>query len=474
MTSANQVRPKSTIAFLLLAIFFLVLTACSLNSNVSITSNSQPNANAFASFSTIHKTPLNWMGHWHGEDKRETLVRDVAQEFAFRNQDIEVNMLFHNEIIGERSKVLTAEYIVEMIESGSIDWDVVWLDDHIYQMVGESLNDPEWGKKHLVNMEVVPGFNQTQKSFILDDPIYREQTGGILVGPYLEGYYYALYYNATLAARIGLHIKAENMTFADLLGYVQAVDAYNQANDTQIAAFYEAADWTTMEIVFQNLLKSELDDFETVREEVTSVEKQAALLKTLQAFEELGHYHPLIESHNENDWFLTRNLVLEEEALFYVNGTWMFSHWRGIDADKTFNMVPVELPAFQNVDYYLGGYIPTWAIMKNGPNRETAVKLMLYWSTPAVAEKWVRYTKNPTGIKGNVASAATGTDVFDQFQATMADKYGGNVHYSANAGYILGTENSHLRTELEAGIRALLTGQTTAAAVYAQLMGASQ
>ncbi|PIE82007.1 MAG: hypothetical protein CSA11_02520 [Chloroflexi bacterium] len=463
--------------FPLLLLFSLLLigqTTCSSSNSPlpppSITSAAQPNQSTQTPVPHPEKTPLNWMGHWYGEDKRETLVRDVAQEFAFRNQDIDITLKFSAEIVGERSKVLTAAYIANMIQTGKIEWDIVWMDDQIYQMVGETLKDPNWGEKYLVNIEEVPGFAQSQKSFIIDDPTYRKQTGGILVGPYLEGYYYTLYYNADLAEKIGVKIKAENMTFDDLLGYVQAVDTYNQANGTHIATFYEAADWTSLEILFQNLFKSELGDFETAREEIVSPEKQAALLKTLQAFEQLGQYHPLIESHAENDWFMTRNLVLEDKALFYINGTWMYSHWQGIDEDKTFKMIPVELPVFQEVDYYLGGYIPTWAIMKDAPHREAAIKLMMYWSTPEVAEKWVRYTKNPTGIKGNVASAATGADVFDQFQATMAEKYGGNVHYAANAGYIFGTMNSQLRPELEAGLRALLTGQATAQEIYSQLI----
>lgn len=418
---------------------------------------------------------VNWMGHWMNEDKRETLVLEAAQEFAFLNQDITVNLKFPQEIMGVRSKPLVGEYIANMIRTGNIEWDIIWLDDQIYQYAAEELDDPEWGKRYLVDFEQVAGFQGTQKTFIIADPTYREQTGGILVGPYLEGYYHALFYNADLAAQMGIEIKQQGMSFEDLLGYVKAVQDYNQQNGTDIAAFYEAKDWPSLEILFQHLLKSEIEDFAESKANVTSEEKQAAFLKTLQAFEELGKYDPLISSHNENIWFETRGLILEDKALFYVNGTWMYSHWRQVGGDeKLKKMIPVEMPAFQQTNHYSGGYIPTWAVMKFSPNRENAIKLMMFWSTPKVAEKWIRYTKNPTGIAGHMAIAEEGADPFELFQHRITDQYGPNVQYSANVGYIFGLENQALQSDVEIKIRELLTGQTTAEEAYEQIISQLQ
>lgn len=130
---------------------------------------------------------------------------------------------FPQEILGDRSKRLIARYYAEMIRTGNLAWDVIWMDPRIYLFVAEELGDPEWGKKYLINFEEVAGFTKTQKPFILEDPIYRNQTGGILVGPHLEGFYWALFYNANVAARIEIEIKPESMTFDDLLGYVKMV-----------------------------------------------------------------------------------------------------------------------------------------------------------------------------------------------------------------------------------------------------------
>ena len=126
---------------------------------------------------------LNWIGHWQNEHDREKLVREVAQEFRFLNPDIELNLKFPQELQGLRSKPEIAKFYAEMIKTGNFVWDVIWLDDQSYQYVAEELDDPEWGKKHLVDFGKVDGFKNTQKSFILSDPTYAQQTGGIIALP---------------------------------------------------------------------------------------------------------------------------------------------------------------------------------------------------------------------------------------------------------------------------------------------------
>ena len=413
---------------------------------------------------------VNWMGHWLSEYGRETLVQEVAQDFELMNPDIDVNLKYPQEIMGYRSPSETGRFIADMIKTGNIEWDVVWINHVIYQHVAEDLNDAEWGKKHLVDFEQVHGFKETQKCLIIDDPIYREHTGGILVGPYIEGYYMAIFYNKDVAEKMGIEIKQYGMTFEDLLGYVKAVEQYNQDHNSSIAAFYEAGDRISLEILFQTLFKSEIGDFSRVKEEVGSEEKNIALLKTFQAFEELGKYEPMIDSYKDNMWFQTRHLVLNDECLFFVHGIWMYSHWMGIDEEKTEKMIPCELPVFQEVDYYSGGFVPTWAVMKDAPNREEGIRLLMFWSRPQVAEKWVRYAKAPTGMVGHLSTSDQADDVFEQFQASITDRYGGNVHYSANAGYIFGEENRLLHDDLNEKIIQLLDGEITAEQAYEEIM----
>ena len=43
------------------------------------------------------------------------------------------------------------------------------------------------------------------------------------MGPMLEGYCHAIFYNKDVAERVGIEIKDMGMTFDDLLKYVKAV-----------------------------------------------------------------------------------------------------------------------------------------------------------------------------------------------------------------------------------------------------------
>jgi hypothetical protein len=463
-----------TIALFTTALLFPVVNAQEAtvrDSALSSTDTTFSNTNAKPSKPTnmgLQKQPgaksntINWMGHWYKADKRYDLVREIKRDFSFRNQDTRVNLQFPEQILGTNDKVAVARLIAEMIRNRKIDWDIVWMDNHIYQFVAEELNDPLWGRKHLVNFEKIPGFIQSQKPFIIADPAYRNQTGGILVGPYIEGYYYALYYNRDLAKKIGIQPKPFGMSFEDLLGYVKAVARYNHNAKQKIPIFFDAYDLPSMEALFQNLVKSWLNDYGTTTTEQGSKQKLAAMYKGFQAFEQLGKYRPLIPSYASNAWFLTRDVPLNDKALFYISGTWMYSRWRDIDIAKSAKMIPTELPVFMPVDYGLGGFITTWAVMKDSPQRKAAVRLVMSMSTPRVAEKWVQYTKTPTGVAGEFSKATMGSDVYEVYQRTLSEKYGSRVQYSFNAAYLLGKKNSLLQSVIVDLLWQLLEGKITA------------
>jgi ABC-type glycerol-3-phosphate transport system substrate-binding protein len=68
-------------------------------------------------------TTLHWMGHWQGEDRRETLVLEMAREFAFLHPDVTVDLRFPAEIMGVRSQRRTAEFIVAQLALERPEWD---------------------------------------------------------------------------------------------------------------------------------------------------------------------------------------------------------------------------------------------------------------------------------------------------------------------------------------------------------------
>ncbi len=412
---------------------------------------------------------LNWMARWKGEHDRETFVREVAREFEFLNPDVDLTFKFHQEVGLPTEKAVAAE-IVDMIKTGDIRWDVVPLNTGQYRDVAQLLGDPHWGHKYLVDFAEVDWFAKTQKPFITENPMYRAAFDNMFVGPYIEGFYCMLWYNRDVAERLGLTIDPHAVTIDDLVSYVRAVYDYNQAHGTNIVAIHEAKDWRTTEYLFRHLFASAVGNLDEVKQRTASESKRAALLRTFQALERLGQYKALGDSYNDNVWWDTRHYVLDGQALFFVNGSWMYSHWMEIDGEKTAHMMPAELPVFQPVDFYIGSYTPQYAIMKASPNRETAIALFKFWSQPKIAEKWVRYTKAPTGIQGHLTQSDVANDQFEQFQRRMHEKYQGNLHFSDDVGFILGEENKLLTGLVNNKVVELLAGTTTAQEAYDEII----
>ncbi|HLG25109.1 MAG TPA: ABC transporter substrate-binding protein [Candidatus Nanoarchaeia archaeon] len=431
-----------------------------------------------SSSSGVIKT-INMQGHWKGEDLREAFVTETVKESEARNPDVKVNIKWNADFPGGREGALQAT--IDELKSGKTDWDIIWLEPFYYQEIAEGLSDPNWGKNYLVDFEAVPEFKESQKSFILSDPQFRNHMNGVITGPYIEGFYQPFFYNKDLTDKIGINIKESGMTFDDLLGYFKTIDDYNKAHGTNISILYDSGDYkggigygpSTWNL-FQSLFRSEFTSLEDIQDTKHSPQKLAAVKKVLTSLEQLSKYKPLIPGWEELPWFETRYYVLEDKAVFTVAGaSWMYSHWHGIDARKTMKMVPVEMPMYQPVNHYIGGYNPMFAVVKDSPLREESVKLMMAFSTPNVAEKWVRYAKGPSGIKGSISQAgSTSNDVtqFDKFITYATDKYGGNIYDSKTVDYVLGEQYKDITLQFTKHLGDVMDGKVTADEAYNQIL----
>src|SRR5208283_3923636 len=94
---------------------------------------------------------------------------------------------------------------------------------------------------------------------------------------------------------------------------------------------------------------------------------------------------------------------------------------------------------------YVGGYQSCWAVLKNAPNRDNAIKLMNYWTRADISEKWVRYTASPTAVKSNLTSVTLRLNQFENFKYTMNIKYGTHLLESYDNRYILGIKNKDVK-----------------------------
>ena len=109
--------------------------------------------------------------------------------------------------------------------------------------------------------------------------------------------------------------------------------------------------------------------------------------------------------------------------------------------------------------------MPFWAVMKNSPNREAAIRLMQFWSRPEIAEKWVRYTKNPTGLTGNLYDPEYGQDLFATYQKKLA------LNRTMQPDVFLLTENSCPVRKTFPYLYPLIKGELSAEEVWHQLEG---
>ena len=148
----------------------------------------------------------------------------------------------------------------------------------------------------------------------------------------------------------------------------------------------------------------------------------------------------------------------------------MYNHWAEIGTEKAKIMVPVELPVFKKVGYYSGSFIPTWAVMKNSRHKDEAIKVLMSWCSPRIAEKWIHYTKAPTGIKGNLTPCTLGKDPYNIFTRRITEKYGKNIHYSDNTGFILGKDHKLLQTYFNKKLLQLLSATITAEQAYTEIL----
>jgi len=419
---------------------------------------------------------LNWIGHWKGEDKREDLVNEVKKEFEFLHPDVRVNFLYNTDIEteGDNYKWKTAYTIVEMIRTGNIKWDVIFLDIIVYNYVAELLNDPLWGFEHLVDFSTVPGFLQTQKKFIINDPFYKKQTGGIFVGPYIEGYFFFFCQNKKLARKTGIEIRERNMKVEDLLTYARQLSEYNKKNNTSIPLIRMGI-WNRIESLFGNIFTSQFDKPEIAIEQSFSKKKEKAFLDTLLTFEKLSQFQPIINSDWKTlQWDEWKNGFLEDKGLLIIGGSFMYNHFKASGPEKYKMVGPVEYPVVNKSNGLIGNYTPVFAVMKNSPNKKAAINLIMLWSEPKVAEKWVSYTRNPTGIRGHLDEPvfkAVTDDVYSRFVTDMTEQYSSlPMRYYQQPVYVFGKDNPVTASEFRENLLLILEGKQTALDYYNDIM----
>lgn len=437
-----------------IAIFLLfTLGACS-SEFEKVRKNSQKELNPIT-----YTKQVNFIGQWYNEGDRELLVRNIARKYEFLHQDVKVNLKFPEEVFYDREdNESNAKFVADIITKEKPEWDIIRINDDFQSVYGLT-NNPDWAKDNLVDFSQIEEFRENTKTELLGDSI-KSKWGGIIPGPFLEGQYWALWFNKKVADKLNITVKSNGMTADDFINYVKAVYTYNTQNpNNRITPIHEAGDWRTIGAVFFNMFASTFNDVSGFLSEVESQEKLDNWYTVLKVAEELSEYNILDESYKNVSWGATTDALLTEDYLFYVNGSWMYNIWMDIDEDKTMNCFPAELPVFKPLNIYPAGYQIMWAVLKNAPNKETAIDFLLKMNSPEIGQEWVQTTKCPTGIKSGMADISFGVDQFEDFASHIQNRYGTQTYrYTEDGDFILG-KNSRVKSFY---LRDVLTGAMSA------------
>jgi len=384
------------------------------------------------------QTQIKMVGQWLGQADRENFIREFVREYNFLHQDQKVTMDFPEDFVGnDRGGQKLDQWTAKQLKSQHSEYDLLMI-NNVFTIIPE---EQDWPREYLIDFSEIDGFRENTVDGLVEK--YKERWSGIIPGPLIEGYNYALWYNLNVAQKLGIEIKQTGMTFEDFKSYLKAVHQYNQSatEEKKIYGILEAGDWSTLIDLFNQLFLSNLESNEHYHNEYISEQKLEAWHKTLRQLEQLAPYNPLPQDWKSYVWNDIFPEMLNDRYLFFSNATWMYNFWQAVDKEKLRKMMPAEYPVTKPVDYYIGGYQIMWVVPKNAKHPEAAIDFLMAMNQPKVADKWVRYAKSPTGIKAELASSSMGGDQFENFINTIEEKYGENkITLSGNSQYIFDHE----------------------------------
>jgi ABC-type glycerol-3-phosphate transport system substrate-binding protein len=382
------------------------------------------------------QTTLRFVGHWLDEGKKEQLLKEAITSFEFLNQDIDIKVDYLEKMGG----VDFAQINAKLIASEDPAWDIVRVNNDFWKI--NLLLEKDWMPKYLVDFSEIPEFRDNTRTELLTDS-FKAQFGGIIPGPMIDGYNWPLWCNTEVAKKVGITVKQFGMTYDDFIGYIEAVNAYNKQHSESIIPIQEANDFTTTHSLAEMIYFSELGDYNLIMNNNYNPLKVKTWENVLIQLEKLAKLNPLPKDWRKLVWLNTMNRPIEGNCLFFINGSWMYNIWLKNDPQKLLQMMPAEMPVNKPSPVCFGGYNITWVVPKKAKNKDAAVKFLLSMNTSETAEKWVRYTKSPTGVKGNLTTLSFGTDKFEDFQITVEKKYKNHkIGLLYGSAFCFGSKNS--------------------------------
>jgi ABC-type glycerol-3-phosphate transport system substrate-binding protein len=407
-------------------ILLLILSSCRKQDTISEQVTIVKNYNAFSS---SNQQLLRIMGHWYGEGKKELLVREAVREFSLLNQDLTIDLQFPHQIFKFNDEAelyfIECDSIEQMIKLNKWPFDVLFCDKERYRLVSERVNDKEWGKKYLVDFSQESWFQKAHKDGLFETLHLSENYGGILPGPIIEGITHILFVSEEVEKKIGLKVKDFDMTYDDFLSYAKIVDEYNKTHSEKFTFFSKQYQYA-----IDNLFKQLVTSYYGKKEFSSYNESYAALDYTYKAFEELSKYHVLDQhmdySHLAYD--IAQRILFDKQCLFNLQPTWLILLWNKSNPEGLKKLRPCEIPSFEGKisPFYSGFFQVIFVVPKNSQNPEGGKRFIQFITTTETADKWVKYSKSPTGLKTSISYTDFGQNMYEKFFQHIQQKYGNN------------------------------------------------
>jgi hypothetical protein len=365
------------------------------------------------------KVKLRWLAQWYSLGKKEAFIREVARDFSFIHQDIEIELEFPYQMAKIKSDLPFVKYVVDtitkMVQQNVWPYDVMLCDGSVYSRVGVNLKRPDWGKEFLVDFKQEAWFVDNHKKSVLDKKGNADVWGGLAPGAYLEGVWNVLYLSTEVEKRLGIQVKRYDMTISDFTSYAKIVYDYNLSHSDKIT--FMIYPWAYIEQFYYQIVLSALQkDSASNRSEAIDALKQA-----YQAIEKLAVYKPLeryVKLKNERS-------LSHDKVLFNFYPSWIGLTWRKNNQVGEKTLEPCEIPSIDNkkATSYSGAYNCVFVVPRNAKNRKEAELFIKYLSSRETAEKFSKYTKSATGLKERMSYNNFGKDNYAKFSQHINKKY---------------------------------------------------
>ncbi len=399
---------KATFYFLVFSVFFI--SACRQNNKIE---NSDRNHIAFDT-----RTKIKWLAQWNGEGKKETLIWEIAREFCLLHQNFSVEVEFPYQMADIESDAVTFNYIVDsivkMITTNTWPYDIMLCDADIYQNVANKINDKFWGEKYLVNFKNEKWFIDGHKQHFFDISKNTEPYGGIAPGTFIEGIWQLLYLSSEVENRLGIKVKNYDMNMTDFISYAKAVYQYNQSHADKIT--FITFPYTIQPLFIQAVKSALQKESADNREEALN-----ALRLVYQEFEKLSVYQPL-KTYVKTDSPFS---LFHDKVLFTFHYSWVDLFWQKNNPDGEKLVHLCELPSIdgQKGTSYSGRYNCVFVVPKNAQNCNAAKLLMQFITSEETAEKWLKYSRCPTGLKNRISYSDFASGEYTSFSKHIELKY---------------------------------------------------